>query len=62
MGGKPRNIPGYTLFHFLLDRAFVSVTEPHRIKEHEEKMLPRVAPYSKAEMREIKRRRRRNKT
>ena len=45
MGMKPRKIPGYTLAHFLLDRAFVSITEPGRIQEHEELMLPRVAPY-----------------
>lgn len=39
---KPRPIPGYTLSHFLLDRAFVAVTEPGRIDEHMEIMLPRV--------------------
>lgn len=39
---KPRPISGYTLAHFLIDRCFVAVTEPHRIDEHADIMLPRV--------------------
>lgn len=54
---KPRPIPGYTLAHFLLDRCFVAVTEPHRIKEHEDIMLPRVDQRATARSRKRRRRR-----
>lgn len=59
---KPRPLPGYTFSHFLLDRCFVAVTEPHRIKEHEDAMLPRVDPVAqRAAVREGKRRAARRK-
>jgi hypothetical protein len=53
---NPRPIPGYTLSEFLLERCFVAVTEPHRIKEHEDIMLPRVDARATARSRKTRRR------